>query len=237
VEAEAVKILGKYLEKMELTRSWEIRGSNVGLNRVFELNGLRYGPYHEGDSADAEDDRGKKVKTRADEGSSKGKAVIAATRKRKMEVKGMMRAIWGLKASRCFPEELAETCAVPREVMTSPDLRESASRMLKVTEGEWHTKDLVPRVAGEDYFTPRLARNFKIFPYRRNIGSVVSAVMEKYQQESLRKKRMAPLRLVDPRRDAKAPRPNAKGPTVAAVMTPSDSASGNQEDAFTATGC
>jgi hypothetical protein len=34
VEAEAVKIIGKYSAKMELTRSWDIRGSNVMLNRV-----------------------------------------------------------------------------------------------------------------------------------------------------------------------------------------------------------
>jgi hypothetical protein len=50
--------------------------------------------------------------------------------------------IRGLKASRCFVEELAEMCAGPGEVMTSPDLRESSSRMLKVTGGEWHKKIL-----------------------------------------------------------------------------------------------
>jgi hypothetical protein len=37
----------------------------------------------EGGFADAGDDRGKKVKTQADEGSSKGKVVIAVTRKGK----------------------------------------------------------------------------------------------------------------------------------------------------------
>jgi hypothetical protein len=44
VEVEAVKIVGKYSAKMELTRSWDIQGSNVRMNRVFELNGMRYGP-------------------------------------------------------------------------------------------------------------------------------------------------------------------------------------------------
>jgi hypothetical protein len=45
VEAEAVKIVGKYSSKTELTRSWDIRGSNARLNRVFELNGFWYDPY------------------------------------------------------------------------------------------------------------------------------------------------------------------------------------------------
>jgi hypothetical protein len=45
VEAEAVKIVGKYVPKTETLRSWDIRGSNVRLNRVFELNHLSYGGY------------------------------------------------------------------------------------------------------------------------------------------------------------------------------------------------
>jgi hypothetical protein len=92
--------------------------------------------------------------------------------------------------------------------------------MLKVTKGEWHKKDLVPRATGEDYFTSRLARDFKIFPYRRNIGVVVSTVMEKDRQESLWKKWKALLRLLDPRHDAKALCPSAKGPTMTATMPP-----------------
>jgi hypothetical protein len=44
--------------------------------------------------------------------------------------------------------------------------------------------------------------------------------MEKDCQESSRKKRMASLRLVDPHRDAKAPRPSVKGATAAAAMPP-----------------
>ena len=78
-------------------------------------------------------------------------------------------------------------------------------------------KNPIPRSTGEDYFTSYLAHDFKIFPYRKNIGAAMSAVMEK-DQEALRKKRKALLRLVDPCRDAKASRPSAKVPTVAAAM-------------------
>jgi hypothetical protein len=42
--------------------------------------------------------------------------------------------------------------------------------MLKVTGGEWHKKYLIHLAFGEDYFTSRLARDFKI--------DVVTAVME-----------------------------------------------------------
>jgi hypothetical protein len=48
VEAEAVKIVGKYVPKTETLRSRDIRGSNVRLNRVFELNHLSYGGYPRG---------------------------------------------------------------------------------------------------------------------------------------------------------------------------------------------
>jgi hypothetical protein len=79
VESEAIKNVGKYVPKTDMLRSWDIRGSNVRLNQVFELNSLPYGSYPEGDSTDAEDDRGKQVKTRSEEGTSKGKYVVAAT--------------------------------------------------------------------------------------------------------------------------------------------------------------
>jgi hypothetical protein len=75
------------------------------------------------------------VKTWSEEGTSKGKAMIAATRKRKMEAKGTKRIMARPRASRCFIEEMARTCAGPREVMTSPDLWETSLLMLKVTEG------------------------------------------------------------------------------------------------------
>jgi hypothetical protein len=71
VEAEAVRIVRKYSMKTEMPRNWDIRGPNVRLNRVFELNGLLHGAYPE-DSAEAGDDRRKKrVATRVDECCSK----------------------------------------------------------------------------------------------------------------------------------------------------------------------
>jgi hypothetical protein len=48
VESEAIKIIGKYEPKTEMLRSWDICGSNVRLNWVFELNNLPYNPYLEG---------------------------------------------------------------------------------------------------------------------------------------------------------------------------------------------
>jgi hypothetical protein len=46
-EAEdgAVRIMGRYVPKTEALRSWDIRGSNDRLNRVFKLNRLPYGGY------------------------------------------------------------------------------------------------------------------------------------------------------------------------------------------------
>jgi hypothetical protein len=61
VEAEAVKIVGKYVPRTETLRSWDIRGSNVRLNRVFELNHLSYAGYPGDDDADAVVRRGKKA--------------------------------------------------------------------------------------------------------------------------------------------------------------------------------
>ncbi|XP_020401890.1 uncharacterized protein [Zea mays] len=45
VESEAIKIFGKYVLNTEMIKSWDIRGSNVRMNHVFELNSLPYGPY------------------------------------------------------------------------------------------------------------------------------------------------------------------------------------------------
>jgi hypothetical protein len=60
VEDGAVRIMGRYVPRTEALRSWDIRGSNVRLNRVFELNRLPYGDYPEDDAAVAIDRRGKK---------------------------------------------------------------------------------------------------------------------------------------------------------------------------------
>jgi hypothetical protein len=59
VEAEAAKIVGKYVSKTETQRSWDIRGSNVRLNRVFELNRLPYVGYPGDDYANVAVRRGK----------------------------------------------------------------------------------------------------------------------------------------------------------------------------------
>jgi hypothetical protein len=94
-------------------------------------------------------------------------------------------------------------CAGPGEVMSSPELRETYSRMLKVTGGRWLRNYPIPWAADDDYFMSCLARELRIFPYERNIGDVVSTVMEKDRQDAQRKKWKAPLRLVDPCRGAK----------------------------------
>jgi hypothetical protein len=54
----AVRIVGRYMPKTEAQRSWDIRGSNDRLNRVFELNCLPYGGYP---GQDVVDRRGKKT--------------------------------------------------------------------------------------------------------------------------------------------------------------------------------
>jgi hypothetical protein len=123
----------------------------------------------------------------------------------------------GPKASRIFVEELTGAYAGPGEVMSSPELWKISSHMLKVTGGRWHRKDPIPRATDDDYFMSRLAHELRMFPYERNIGAIVSEVMEKDRQDAQRKKQKAPLRLVDPRRDAKVARPNAKG--VASPVT------------------
>jgi hypothetical protein len=81
--------------------------------------------------------------------------------------------------------------------------------MLKVTGGRWPNNVPVPRAAGEDFFTSRMARDLKIFPYGRNIAAVVSAMMEK-DREDTAQKRQAVVRLGDPFREAKKARAATK---------------------------
>jgi hypothetical protein len=182
VETDAAKIVGKYVLKTETLRSWDICGSNVRLNRVFELNCLPYVGYPGDDYLDVAVRRGKKVMTTADEGPSRGVAPGAAAKKRKLGTTAE-----GLRASYRFAADLLETCAVPGETMSSSELRESSVRMLKVTGGRWPRNVPIPQAASEDMFTSRLAREMKIFPYGRNVGTVVSAVMEKDRQDAPRK--------------------------------------------------
>jgi hypothetical protein len=61
VEDGAVRIVGRYVPRTEALRSWDIRGSNVRLNRVFELNRLSYGGYPGDDATVVVDRRGKKL--------------------------------------------------------------------------------------------------------------------------------------------------------------------------------
>jgi hypothetical protein len=124
VEAEAAKIVGKYVPKTETLRSWDIHGSNVRLNRVFELNHLLYGGYPEGYYADVAGRRGKQAMSLADEGPSWDKALSAAARKRKLDTTA---EDLGLRASEHFVVDLLETCATPGETMSSPELWESSA--------------------------------------------------------------------------------------------------------------
>jgi hypothetical protein len=86
--------------------------------------------------------------------------------------------------------------------MSSPKLRESSARILEVSGGRWPKNVPIPRAAGEDFFTSRMARDLKVFPYGRNIAAVVSAVMEKDHQDAAQKRRVV-VRIVDPMREAK----------------------------------
>lgn len=51
--------------------------------------------------------------------------------------------------------------------------------MLEVTGGEWCRDDPIHMASDKDDFTSFLAWYFKAFPYRKNIGTVVIAVMNK----------------------------------------------------------
>jgi hypothetical protein len=127
-----MKIVGKYVLKTETLRNWDICGSNVRLNRVFELNRLSYAGYPWDDCADVAVRRREKAMTMTDEGPSRGTAPGAAAKKRKLGT-----AAEGSRASDRFVVDLLETCAVPGETMSSPELWESSARMLKVTRGRW----------------------------------------------------------------------------------------------------
>jgi hypothetical protein len=93
--------------------------------------------------------------------------------------------------------------------MSSPELRESSARMLKVTGGRCPRNFSTPRAVGEDIFTSRMARELKIFSYGRNIAVVASTAMEKDRQDAARKRRTVS-RVGDPFREAKKVRGGAK---------------------------
>jgi hypothetical protein len=77
-EDSAARIVGRYVSKAEGLRSWDIRGSNDRLNRVFELNRLLYGGYPGEDAADR---CGKKPMGGTEEGPSQETAPAAKKRK------------------------------------------------------------------------------------------------------------------------------------------------------------
>jgi hypothetical protein len=104
----------------------------------------------------------------------------------------------GLGVSDSFAMELMGTCTAPGGRMSSPELRESSARMLKVIGGWWPKNVPIPRAAGEDFFTSRMVRDMRVFPYGRNIAAVVSAVMDKDRQEAEQKRR-AVIRLPEAR--------------------------------------
>jgi hypothetical protein len=103
VEDGAVRIMGRYAPRTEGLRSWDIRGSNVRLNRVFELNRLPYNGYPRDDAAAAADRCGKKLVAVAEEGPSQEAA--PTTKKRKIGT-----AVGGLGVSDRFAVELMGTC-------------------------------------------------------------------------------------------------------------------------------
>jgi hypothetical protein len=128
-----------------------------------------------------------------------------ATKKRKIGT-----AVGGVGVSNSFAVELMGTCAALGGRMSSPELLESSTRMLKVTGGRWPKNVPIPRAAGEDIFTSRMARDLKIFPYGQNVSAVVSAVMEKDRQDAAQKRR-AVVRIRDPFREAKRVRGGGGG--------------------------
>jgi hypothetical protein len=211
-EAEdgAVRIVGRYVPRTEAQRSWDIRGSNDRLNRVFELNGLSYGGYPR---VDVVDRRGKKPAAVIEDDPAPEAA--PSTKKRKLGT-----AVGKLGVSDSFAMELMGTCEAPGGRMSSPELRESSARMLEVTGGRWPKNVPIPRAAGEDFFTSRMARVLRVFPYGRNIAAVVSVVMNKDHQDAAQKRR-AVVRLPEarPKRvrgSAKAAVPGGSQPSLAA---------------------
>jgi hypothetical protein len=100
--------------------------------------------------------------------------------------------------------------------------------MLEVTGGRWSRNVPIPRAAGEDMFTSRIAHEMKIFPYGQNIAAVVSAVMDKDHQDATRKRR-AFTRVEDPSREfkkvwgiSKSAAPGSSKPPTAAKPTAPD---------------
>jgi hypothetical protein len=174
------------------------------------LNRLPYGGYPGQDDVDR---RGKKPVV--EPGDDPAPAAAPSSKKRKLGT-----AMGGLGVSDGFARELMRTRAAPGGRMSSPELRESSARMMRVTGGWWPKNVPIPRAAGEDFFTSRMVREWKVFPYGWNIAAVVSAVMDKDRQGAAQK-RQAVVRLHEakPKRQrgaAKATAPGGGQPPLAA---------------------
>jgi hypothetical protein len=137
------------------------------------------------------DRRGKKLVVET--GDDPAPSAAPSSKKRKLGI-----AMGGLGVFDGFARELMRTCVAPGGRMFSPELWESSARMLRVTGGWWPKNVPIPRVAGEDFFTSRMARDWKVFPYGRNIAAVVSAVMDMDHQGAAQK-RQAVVRLHEAR--------------------------------------
>jgi hypothetical protein len=159
-------------------------------------------PYDGYPGEDVVDHRGKKPADVTEDDPAPEAA--PATKKMKLGT-----AVGELGVSDSFAMELMGTCVALGGRMSSPELRESSARMLEVTGGRWPKNVPIPRAAGEDFFTSRMARDLRVFPYGRNIAAVVSAVMTKDRQDAAQKRR-AVIRMVDPVREAKRARGSAK---------------------------
>jgi hypothetical protein len=85
--------------------------------------------------------------------------------------------------------------------------------------GRWPRNVPIPRAAGEDIFTSRLAHEMKIFRYGRSIAAVVSTVMDKDRQDAARKRR-AFTRVGDPSREVKRARGGVKSTTPGSSKPP-----------------
>jgi hypothetical protein len=147
------------------------------LNRVFELNRLPYGGYPGQDDVDR-----RRKKPVVETGDDPAPVATPSSKKRKLGI-----AMGGLGVSDGFARELMRTCAAPRGRMSSPELRESSARMLRVTGGWWPKNVPIPHASGEDFFTSRMVRDWRVFPYGRNIAAVVLAVMDKDRQGAAQK--------------------------------------------------
>jgi hypothetical protein len=148
-------------------------------------------------------------------GDDPAPAAAPSSKKRKLGI-----AMGGLGVSDGFARELMRTCVAQGGRMSSPELQESSARTLRVTGGWWPKNVPIPCAAGEDFFTSRMVRDWKVFPYGRNIAAVVSAVMDKDRQGAAQKcQAVVRLHEARPKRQrgaAKAAAPGGGQPPLAA---------------------